>query len=216
MKRLFVLSVAALAVTACQTYDPVTGEPMNQNRNRGAILGALGGAAAGALAGGNDTRNVAIGAAVGAIAGSAAGNYMDKQAAELRQRTAGTGIDVIQNGDQIELRMPADVTFAVNQSTIQPQFYNALNDVSRTLVAYPSTAVDIIGHADSDGAAEYNQQLSERRAYSVRDYLQAQGVQAVRMTATGRGETQPLVPNTTPENKSVNRRVQIILTPVTS
>jgi outer membrane protein OmpA-like peptidoglycan-associated protein len=75
--------------------------------------------------------------------------------------------------------------------------------------------VDIIGHADSDGSDSYNQQLSERRAASVRDYLSTQGVQTVRMVASGRGESDPLVPNTTAANKAQNRRVQILLTPVT-
>lgn len=216
MKRLFALSATALVLSGCATYDPNTGAPMNQNRNRGAIIGALGGAAAGVLAGGNDTRNAAIGAAVGALAGGAVGRYMDQQEAELRRQTAGTGIDVVRQGDQIELRMPSDVTFAVNQAAIQSQFYPALNDVAQTLVQYPSTAVDIIGHADSDGSDSYNQQLSERRAFAVRDYLASQGVQTVRMAASGRGESQPLVANDSPANKAKNRRVQIVLTPVTS
>jgi outer membrane protein OmpA-like peptidoglycan-associated protein len=141
---------------------------------------------------------------------------MDQQEAELRRRTAGTEIGVVRNGDQIELRMPADVTFAVNESSIQSAFYPALNDVASTLVQYPSTRIDVIGHADSDGSDDYNQALSERRAGSVRDYLAGRGVQTVRMAAFGMGERQPLVPNTSAANKAQNRRVQIILTPVTS
>jgi outer membrane protein OmpA-like peptidoglycan-associated protein len=214
--RLFVMAIgaASLALSACAT-DPATGERISRNTARGAAVGAIAGAGAGVLAGGNDTRNAAIGAAVGAIAGAAVGGYMDRQEAELRRRTAETQIEVARNGDQIELRMPADVTFAVNQSNIQSAFYPSLNEVARTLTDFPSTAVDIIGHADSDGSDSYNQQLSERRAASVRDYLSTQGVQTVRMVASGRGESDPLVPNTTAANKAQNRRVQILLTPVT-
>lgn len=217
MKRslVFFASALALALGACVT-DPVSGQPIYGNTARGAAIGALGGAAAGVLAGGNDGRNAAIGAAVGAIAGAGVGRYMDQQEAELRRRTAGTEIGVVRNGDQIELRMPADVTFATNQATIQPQFYNALDQVAGTLVNYPSTAIDIVGHADSDGAEAYNQDLSERRANSVKNYLSGRGVQNVRMAASGRGETQPVASNNTAAGKAQNRRVQIVLTPVTS
>jgi outer membrane protein OmpA-like peptidoglycan-associated protein len=215
MRALMIAAAAAtLMLGACAT-DPVTGERIAKNTGRGAAIGAISGAAAGVLAGGNDTRNAAIGAAVGAIAGATVGGYMDRQEAELRRRTAQTQIEVARNGNQIELRMPADVTFPVNQSTIQSGFYPSLNEVARTLTEYPSTAIDIIGHADSDGAEAYNQELSERRAESVRAYLGTQGVQTVRMVASGRGETQPLVPNTSAANKAQNRRVQIVLTPVT-
>ncbi len=215
MIRSIALASTALVLSACAT-DPNTGSTIYGNTARGAAIGALGGAAAGVLAGGDDGRNAAVGAAIGAIAGASVGRYMDGQEAELRRQTAGTGIDVIRNGDQIELRMPSDVTFAKNQATIQGQFYGSLNDVANTLVQYPSTTVDIIGHADSDGAENYNQVLSERRAISVRDYLASQGVQTVRMVAIGRGELEPMVPNTSEANKATNRRVQVVLTPVTN
>ncbi len=172
MKRMF-LAVAAIGLAGlggCVT-DPVSGQTIYGNTARGAVIGALGGAAAGTLAGGNDGRNAAIGAAIGAIAGAGVGRYMDQQEADLRKRTAGTEIGVVRNGDQIELRMPADVTFARNESSIQSGFYNALNQVATTLTQYPSTKIDVIGHADSDGAEDYNQALSERRANSVKDYL---------------------------------------------
>ncbi len=213
MIRTFAIGATALLMAGCVT-DPNTGQTIYGSTARGAAIGALGGAAAGTLAGGNDGRNAAVGAAVGALAGAAVGRYMDQQEAELRRQTAGTGIGVQRNGDQIELMMPSDVTFAVNQSNIQPQFFGTLNSVASTLNQYPSTTVDIIGHADSDGAENYNQALSERRAYSVRDYLSSQGVQTVRMVALGRGELEPVVPNTTAANKAQNRRVQVVLTPV--
>jgi len=214
MKKFLVLASAALMLSACAS-DPNTGQRIYGNTARGAGIGALAGAAAGVLAGGNDGRNAAVGAAVGALAGAGVGVYMDKQEAELRRKTANTGIDVVRNGDQLELRMPADVTFAVNDANIQSQFYPTLGNVVETLVTYPQTAIDVIGHADSDGSDALNQALSERRAASVRDFLVSRGVQPVRIVAIGRGESQPLVPNTSPENKAKNRRVQILLTPVT-
>jgi outer membrane protein OmpA-like peptidoglycan-associated protein len=181
----------------------------------GAAAGAIVGAGVGMAAGGDDKRNAAIGAAVGAIAGASVGGYMDKQERELREATAGTGIEVERKGDQLQLTMPSNVTFAVNSATIQPGFYGPLDDVAKTLVQYPSTAVDIIGHASSDGADDTNMTLSQQRAQAVRTYLVGKGTQAVRINAIGMGETQPIADNATPEGRAANRRVEIILTPIT-
>lgn len=215
MKRIIACAAVAMMLGAC-VDDPNGNGKIYRNTARGAAIGALGGAAIGVLAGGNDARNAAIGAAVGGLAGGGVGVYMDRQQAELRRQTAGSRIEVVRHGDQIELIMPSDVTFAVNQSTIQPGFYDTLDNVAKILVSYPKTSVDIIGHADSDGTREYNQELSYRRADAVMAYLEQRGVQKVRLFASGRGEDQPLVPNTSAANKAKNRRVEILLTPVVS
>lgn len=200
------LGASALFLTACQGVS---------NRTLATTgAGAVAGAGIGVLAGGDDRRNAAIGATVGAIAGAAVGGYMDKQEEELRRKTAGTGIGVERQGDQIALTMPSNVTFQVDSAEIQPGFYGSLNDVSTTLVDYPSTAVDIVGHASSDGDDAYNQRLSERRANAVRDYLVSQGMQPVRVATYGMGETQPIADNATAEGRAANRRVEILLTPI--
>ncbi|MCL4147059.1 UNVERIFIED_CONTAM: hypothetical protein GTU68_032217 [Idotea baltica] len=165
-------------------------------------------------AGGDDKRNAAIGAAVGAVAGGAVGVYMDKQEEELRRATAGTGIEVVRQGDQIALTMPSNITFDVNSAAIKPTFQPPLNDVSQTFVAYPKTAIDIIGHASSDGADDYNQRLSEQRASAVQSYLVGHGMKAVRVQAFGMGETQPIADNATEAGRAANRRVEIVLTPI--
>jgi len=208
MKRLLI-SLCALSLL------PACAEGPSRNVWTGAAAGAILGAGAGTLAGGDDGRNAAIGAAVGAIAGAAAGKYMDEQERKLREQTAGTGIGVERQGDQIALTMPSGITFDVNSATIKPDFYTTLNQVSSTLVEYPSTAVDVVGHASSDGPDDYNMQLSQKRALSVRDYLVAQGVSDIRIRAIGMGETQTIAENSTEEGRKANRRVEIILTPVT-
>ena len=208
MKRLAIAVCAVSMLSACA-------EGPSRNVWTGAAAGAILGAGAGTLAGGDDGRNAAIGAAVGAIAGAAVGDYMDKQERQLREQTAGTGIGVERQGDQIALTMPSNITFAVNSATIQPNFYGPLNDVAATLREYPSTAVDVIGHASSDGPDDYNMQLSQQRAQSVRTYLINQSVNSVRLYAVGMGETQPIADNSTPEGRAANRRVEIILTPIT-
>ncbi|MEM0985934.1 MAG: OmpA family protein [Pseudomonadota bacterium] len=209
-KRTLTLSIgaaAALVLAAC--------EGGISNRTLATTgAGAVAGAGVGILAGGDDRRNAAIGAAVGAIAGAAVGGYMDKQEEELRRKTAGTGIGVERNGDQIELTMPSNVTFTSDSADIQSSFFSSLDSVSTTLVDYPSTSVDIVGHASADGDDAYNQQLSERRADAVRDYLVQQGMQPVRIKTYGFGETQPIADNSTAQGRAANRRVEILLTPV--
>ncbi|MDX5330079.1 MAG: OmpA family protein [Pseudomonadota bacterium] len=211
--------LGAFALTACTTTDPYTGQTVRNNTGTGAIAGALGGAALGYLTNTNKSsegrRNALIGAGVGALAGAAAGSYMDRQQAELRRQLAGTGVDVTRQGDNIILNMPSDVTFAVDQSDIQSRFYPVLDDVARTLNAYPQTLVDVIGHADSTGADDYNQRLSERRASSVAGYLVNRGVLPDRLYVAGRGESQPIASNATEQGRAQNRRVEIILRPLT-
>lgn len=206
MKKLLIIGSALALTTACQS--------ISDRQMQGAAAGAVIGAGVGILAGGDDGRNAAIGAVVGAIAGGAVGDYMDKQEEKLRQQTAGTGIGVERVGDKIALTMPSGITFPVNQSTIQPGFQNSLNDVAATLVEYPSTAIDVVGHASADGDDQYNMNLSIQRANSVQSYLNGRGVQSVRMNAVGMGENAPIADNTTEEGRAANRRVEILLTPV--
>ncbi len=212
---LFVACASVLALTGCAT-DPVTGQAIYGRTATGAIIGALGGAAAGTLAGGRDGRNAAVGAAVGALAGAGIGRYMDQQEADMRKAVANTGIGIQRVGDNIELVMPSDVTFAKNSDAIDAQFTPVLSQVAKSLNLYPKTTIDIIGHASTDGDANYNMDLSRRRADSVRMFLQGSGVLPARMMSTGMGETQPLIlPERTEADRAKNRRVQIELRPVT-
>ncbi len=207
-------SILALAVLALPVLQACETGP-SQRVMTGAAAGAILGAGAGMMAGGDDRRNAAIGAAVGAVAGAAVGGYMDRQEEALRQQTAGTGIEVSRVGDQIALTMPSGITFAQSSATIQSAFFAPLNDVARTLNEYPSTAIDIRGHASSEGNRDFNQRLSQQRAESVRNYLVNQGVASVRMQAVGMGIDFPVADNSTEAGRQQNRRVEIILTPVT-
>src|SRR5512139_33518 len=205
----------ALATTACMT-DPYTGQ---QTINRTAVgigVGALGGYLLGDLVGGDHDRNAkVIGAGIGALAGGAVGNYMDQQEAELRRQTAGTGVDVYRQGDELVLRMPSGITFQVDHSDIQPQFQSTLDQVAQTLSSYDQTYIDVLGHTDSTGSDAYNQALSERRAQAVSDYLAGRGVARARIGTRGYGESQPIATNDTDAGRAENRRVEIKVVPVT-
>ncbi|MEL6860805.1 MAG: OmpA family protein [Pseudomonadota bacterium] len=206
MKTTLTLLAAAALIAGCQS---VSNRTINTTAG-GAIIGA----GVGMMAGGDDKRNAAIGAVVGGLAGAAVGVYMDRQEEELRRQTEGTGIEVERVGDQIALNMPSGITFDVNSAAIKGDFYGPLDQVSTTLLEYPKTAIDVVGHASSDGDDAYNQQLSERRANSVSSYLINSGVQSVRLNAIGMGESQPVADNSTQAGRAANRRVEILLTPI--
>ena len=156
-----------------------------------------------------------LGAGIGALTGGLVGNYMDRQEAKLRAQLQGTGVSVTRNGDQITLNMPGNVTFATDSSDISANFYPVLDSVALVVNEFKQTYVDILGHTDSTGRADYNQALSERRATSVARYLESHQVLGERIIMRGLGQNAPIADNSTPEGRAMNRRVEIILTPLT-
>lgn len=207
--------LSSLALSACVT-DPQTGQQRISRTAIGGIGGALGGYLLGDIVGGRRDRTEKIlGAGIGAVAGAGIGYYLDQQERELRQKTAGSGIDVVRDGDSLLLNMPSQVTFDVDSASVKPEFRATLNDVASTLVDYESTYIDVYGHTDSTGSDSYNQTLSERRAQSVSGYLATRGVQQARLGTRGFGETQPVAPNTDEVGRAQNRRVEIRIVPVT-
>jgi len=216
VQRVFVSSFAALAllsVSACVT-DPNTGQ---QKVSRTAI-GAVGGAAAGYLLGGligGGTGRI-IGAGIGGIAGGAVGYQMDKQIKQLKEQTAGSGVEVTQTPDSkaILVNLPDGVTFAVDSTEISPAFQGTLDQIANSLVQYPNSLIDVYGHTDSTGSDQYNLDLSQRRADAVANYLVMRGVSRARIQTQGYGERYPIADNSTPEGRARNRRVEIKITPI--
>lgn len=207
-------TLIALATAACTT-DPYTGQQRVNRTAVGVAAGAIGGYLLGDLVGGRHDRTEKLaGAGIGALAGGAVAYYMNRQEEELRRQTAGTGVDVIRQGDDLILRMPSSVTFDVDRWEVKPQFYSVLDDVGRTLGSYDQTYIDVLGHTDTTGSNEHNQTLSERRAASVADYLASRGVNRARMATRGFGETAPLyIPDDTEAKKAANRRVELKIVP---
>jgi len=211
-------SIAALlGSTACTTTDPYSSAPRRNNTGTGVIAGALGGALLGYLTNTSNSeqgrKNALIGAGIGALGGAAVGAYMDRQQRELESQLSGSGVGVARQGDNLVLRMPSDVTFASNQASINARFDATLDDVAAVLNRYDQSTIDIIGHADSDGADDYNLDLSRRRASSVAQYLVGRNVLADRLYVDGRGESEPVASNATAEGKAQNRRVEILIRP---
>ena len=208
-------SSIALATAGCIT-DPNTGQRRVSRTAIGGVVGAAGGYLLGDILGGRNDRTARIlGTGIGAVAGVGVGAYIDRQEQDLRRRTAGTGIDVKRDGNQLVLNMPGDVTFNYDSATVQPQFQSTLDQVATSLRDYPSTYIDIYGHTDSRGSDSYNQGLSERRAIAVQSYLSSRGVQQERTATRGYGETQLKCPETSEDGYRCNRRVEIRISPVT-
>ena len=174
--------------------------------------GALSGAAAGALAGqviGGDTKGTLIGAAAGALLGTAVGSSMQRQGNEFRSVLANSGVGIVNTGNSILLTLPGGLTFKTNQAQIKPEFARPLNSIAYVLNNYPSSRIRIVGYTDNTGSYNYNLNLSQQRAYSVRNYLISQGVSPERMNALGMGPDMPVASNETAAGREMNRRVTI-------
>jgi len=213
--KVAVVAAALIAVAACETVNPYTRETQTSKAAKGAGIGAAAGAVVGLLTKGDKLQNALIGAGVGALAGGGVGYYMDVQEAKLRQRLEGTGVTVTRMGDNITLNMPSNITFALNSSDLNAQFFNALDGVSMVLKEYDKTVVEVAGHTDSSGSDQYNQSLSERRAQAVAGYLSSHGVKTQRLITIGAGEGHPVASNDTEQGRSANRRVELTIVPVT-
>jgi len=212
-------AAAMLGASACTTTDPYSSTPRRNNTGTGVLAGALGGAVLGYLTnthnGEEGRKNALIGAGIGALGGAAVGTYMDRQQRALEAELSGTGVGVARQGDNLVLRMPSDVTFATNQSNIDPRFNATLSDVANVLREYDRSLVDVVGHTDSSGGDGINQPLSERRAVSVADALIRSGVQRERLYVAGNSSRNPVADNGTPQGRAQNRRVEILIRPFT-
>lgn len=219
INRLAICMAAAVLTAGCQTIDPYTGETKTSSATKGAAIGAGAGAVLGILTGDDSKerrKRALIGAGVGAIAGGTVGSYMDNQEAKLREQMQGTGVSVTRVGNDIILNMPGNVTFQTDSSDLNPQFFGVLDSVGLVLKEYDKTVVEVVGHTDSTGSAQYNQALSERRAATVATYINNRGIDRQRILAYGRGLTQPIADNSTAAGRAMNRRVELTLSPITN
>ena len=103
------------------------------------------------------------------------------------------------------------ILFDVNSDKIKPESYGTLKEISNVLKENPDVRVKIVGHTDSDGSDAANLDLSKKRAASVKNSLSKNfGIDASRMETDGKGESEPIADNKTPEGKANNRRVEFI------
>ena len=140
--------------------------------------------------------------------------YMAELDQQLRQQTAGIGLDVLNLGSSIVVRIPATFTFDAGSSAVKPQTDATLLEIARTVKTRNQTFVDVLAHTDTSGTPQGNLSLSERRASAVATYLANHGVAKARIASHGLGESVPLYnPDVTETQKAANRRIEIRLVP---
>lgn len=210
LKIAAILVLSILVLAACQTQDAYTGD---KKVNRATKYGAIGAVVCGALGSRKDSEQAQKAALACGLAGVGIGAYMDAQEKKLRQELVNSGVQVVRDGDNLRLIMPNNITFATDQSTLNPSIYSTLNSVVKVLNEFDETLLQVAGHTDSTGAAGYNQTLSVRRATSVADYLLSRAISPDRLLVVGYGETRPIASNATVSGRAENRRVELLIEP---
>jgi outer membrane protein OmpA-like peptidoglycan-associated protein len=142
-----------------------------------------------------------------------AGQQAENDKASLRAKLSQQLNSVLQTRDSARglIVNMSDVLFDTAQYTLKPGAREKLSKVAGILLAYPGLNIEVDGHTDNVGGDEYNQNLSDQRAESVRAYLVAQGVLTGSVTAKGFGKTQPVGTNDTAAGRQINRRVELVV-----
>jgi outer membrane protein OmpA-like peptidoglycan-associated protein len=143
-----------------------------------------------------------------------------REAAEKRAADAAADLaklaSVKQETRGMVITLSGSVLFASGQFDLLPSAQVKLNDVAKALTEQdPDSTMVVEGHTDSQGGADFNQKLSQRRAEAVRTYLVSRGIASDRISAEGMGLSHPVADNGTPEGRANNRRVEIVVKPKT-
>jgi outer membrane protein OmpA-like peptidoglycan-associated protein len=202
----------------------VSGCAMDTQRKKGRTIGAALGTVVGAGVGyaiGGDLEGAAIGAGagllVGGLTGDQIGKYMDKQEAEMRQALAEVESASIQREqDILAITFKSDFSFGFDSAIIKSGAEDEIARVAAVLIKYPQTNIRIEGYTDSKGTEEYNMDLSRRRAEAVKNSLIGRGLTSSRLQTIGFGESKPLATNDTEAGRQQNRRVRIVIVPITA
>ena len=137
----------------------------------------------------------------------------ESEKAQLRSQLLSQLNSILQTRDSARglIVNMTDVLFDTGSYTLKPGAREKLAKISGIVLAHPGLNLQIEGHTDSVGTDDFNQQLSERRADSVRDFLAEQGVPGSAISARGFGKTQPVAANDTVEGRQRNRRVELVV-----
>ena len=210
--RFLSTSHSRIRVTCAVAIASLTAFGCATNKQTGAAAGAAAGGAVGAVVGnatGSTARGAIIGAVVGGTAGAIIGHQMDQQAKELKVAIPGATVERV--GEGIQVTFASGLLYDFDSDAIKPTAAENLRKLAASLKEYPTTDLLIVGHTDAQGSDDYNQALSQRRAFSASTYLEAQGVAASRLRATGRGESEPVASNETDAGRQTNRRIEVAI-----
>ena len=204
---------AVSLLAGCAKQQPASQQqPRTTQRDKtkkGAAIGAVSGAVLGAFLGEGELDEILMGAAIGGGIGAGVGVYMDKQEEELA-RIPGTSVERV-GEDMLLVHFESDVLFSVDSAVLNPTSRSSLDQAADVFIEYPKTAILAQGHTDSTGSEQHNQDLSERRAKAVSNYLVGRGVDGTRITSLGYGEGNPVASNESDSGRQQNRRVDLLL-----
>jgi outer membrane protein OmpA-like peptidoglycan-associated protein len=212
--KIYLLALAfivGIGFTSCEAVKNTN------NTQRGVGIGAASGAVIGGVLGnnigkgGNTALGAIIGGVVGGTVGGVIGNRMDKQAQKIDEALPGAEVERVGEGIKITLGENS-VNFDLNKATLTSTAKANLDKLVPVFNEYPDTNIQIFGYTDSSGSDEYNLNLSEQRAASVKSYLGGKGIKAARIVAKGMGEVDPIADNTTKDGMAKNRRVEFAIT----
>lgn len=220
MKKAVAVSVClAIAVTGCASGGSADGKRSMTNTEKGALIGVLGGAAIGAATSKKKGKGALIGAVGGGLAGGAVGHYMDRQKQDLEknlqsERDAGAIRVEKLPGDVVKVTMTSQTAFDSGSSSLKQGFNSTMDRIAKVIIQYDKTELTVIGHTDAEGSEKSNQDLSQRRANAVVDYLRGRNVNPARLDAIGKGESEPIADNKTDAGRRANRRVELLVEPI--
>jgi len=192
----------------------LTEDDLRQNTKGGGLIGTMMGAAVGLVSADNSDERpgkVVKAAIIGAGLGALAGTLLDRQEADLRRDLDNSDVQITNAGDRLIVTLPQDILFATDSVAVRADLRRDLQTLAGNLRAYPKSTLSIVGRTDNVGDADYNSDLSNRRAYSVESVLLAAGTSRSRIQAWRRGEEAPLATNLTAEGRAQNRRVEVVI-----
>ena len=235
-KTFIAISLAGAIFTGCTaaSYDDSHGRPMDvpagEKTKQGALYGAIAGAVLGGITSGHNNREKHIlqGAVIGAAVGGAFGYSLDRQAAKMAkalntnvdnspnaQANPNKNIIVSKRDNYVQITFRDDMMFATDSAIPTPSASMLISRVSNILNQYPQTIVQVAGFTDNRGSYAHNLTLSKNRARNVANTLKQSGIPN-RVYAKGCSYNKAIVPNTTPANMALNRRVELYLYPNSS
>ena len=235
MKRINQFSAAALLLAAIMAGSGCAGGELT-TREKGAGIGALGGAVAGGLVGaavGHPGAGAAIGGALGLGAGALVGDQLlgqenkqkeqqksiDQQRAEIEKNRAlieelkKRNIEARETSRGVMVNLPS-VNFQFDSADLTSDGRSKVNQIANIVRQdAPNRRITVEGHASRESAAQeaYNQRLSERRANTVADELERNGVNGKNVSAQGLGTRTPIASNDTESGRQQNRRVEVVI-----
>lgn len=215
-RSILMLAVAGtMAVSACTSPTQSPTSNMGPRTQNGAAIGAIAGGLLGATRKGDGKLGkAAVGAVIGGVVGGAIGQQLDKQAGDLRQSIDNDQVKIVNTGSELIVTLPQDILFATDSAELGYALQSDLRAVAQNLREYPNSVIEVVGHTDNVGNADYNLSLSRRRAASVASMLMSNGVPSSRVVTIGYGEDRPVASNLDAYGRQQNRRVEIIIRPI--